>query len=116
MPHSSAWQRLADYVRANRNQHHETQADAARRFGLSAKTIRNLESGRPHNYGEDTMFRVESSLGWQHGSFETLTEGGRPTLDGDPDLSRVIRVWPQLSGRGKALLAHVAEEAARLDI
>lgn len=110
------WDRLADEIRADRNRHHETRAEAAARYGLSARTVQNLESREAHSYSADTMFRVELSLGWQHGSFEAVVEGRPPTRDGDPELRRIAAAWREITPGARTLLAELAESMARLRI
>lgn len=102
--------RLAAEVRAKRQSLRLSQAEFARRIGVSLRTVGNLESGRPQEYTDSTGYAVERALDWQKGSFEDVLAGGSPRPIVDPALAQLVELWPALSGDAREMLLRVARE------
>lgn len=108
-----SWQRLADHVRRERARRRLNQAEFAATIGLSARTVRQLEHGQPHTYASDTRIAVEDALRWAPGSFDRVTNGGRPRPEPDEQFARVRHAWPHLPAEIRDFLADTAERHAR---
>jgi DNA-binding XRE family transcriptional regulator len=71
--------RLASEIVARRNELGLNQAELAARAGLSATTLRSLESGARTGRRE-SLRKLEPALGWQEGSAKAILAGGKPKL------------------------------------
>jgi transcriptional regulator with XRE-family HTH domain len=49
--------------------------------GLSPRVIGDLETGRRATFSPDTIARLETTLGWPHGEYESLTGAVQRTID-----------------------------------
>lgn len=92
---------------------YRTQADFARRLGVSESTIGNLERGTRTSYAQGFLESVEDAIGWLHGSVERMVQGGRPREYVDPYLARVHAAWPQLEEQIKKVVTEWIENAVR---
>lgn len=100
-------------VKRERSRRWRSRAEFARAAGFSARTIDDLETGRRSNFSEVTLASVEAALMWEPGSCLRIVQGGKPRRAVDPSLARLLEVWPMLSPDARALLADMAERAAR---
>lgn len=105
------WDDVAEHVRRVRSLRRQTQTEFADEIGLSVRIVGALESGTPRRYQPETLHRVESALGWAHGSLVRVVEGGRPIVDVDPHFARIRDAWPRLPGEARAMLADLAGRA-----
>lgn len=108
------WTVVGDAVRRSRALRRQTQAEFAREVGLSVRTVGSLEAGEPRQYDETTVSRVESALGWAHGSVDRVINGQPPIVQVDPWLARILDAWPRLDDRARQLLSEFAGGAVSL--
>lgn len=77
------------------------------------RVLIDLEKGHRSSYEPSTLAAIEATLGWKEGSCDRIVKGGVPSRIADPELSRLIHLWPRLSRDARMLLAHLAESVAR---
>lgn len=96
-------------VRAARATRWRRRADFAWATGLSLRLISDLETGRRHNYSEETKLIIESALLWEAGSIDRIADGGQPRPVPDGPMQRLLKAWPDLSQDAREMLAELAE-------
>jgi len=113
---SSSWERLGTLVTAERvRRGHRSLAAFAAATGLSRTTLDSIEHARKSSYDPTTIATLEHALGWRTGSVERVLKGLQPEVDGDPDLTALVDVWPRLSPGSRRMLRILATEAARVE-
>ena len=110
-----SWGDVGRYMRRARALRRQTQAEFAREVGLSVRTVGALEAGEHRSYDETTVVRVESALGWAPGSLDRVANGGRPIVERDPMLARIVDAWPRLPTEIKRMLSQLVAFAMRVD-
>lgn len=108
MPRVTGWQRLGVEIKTSRARLGMlTQAQLATRAGIGKRTVSDLERGARANYSPDTLAAVEAALGWSPGTVRVVLAGRRP--DVDPDLARVVAMWPRMSSRDRRIVVAVVD-------
>lgn len=74
------WNRLAHRIRERRAELGLTQAEIARRAGVTVMTVRNLETGRAFTRLPSSLPAMDAALDWEQGGSRTVLDGGEPTL------------------------------------
>lgn len=105
------WQPIGDALRRTRDLRRQTQTDFSREVGISVRLLGQLEAGEPRQYDPTTVHRVESALGWAHGSFDRVVNGQPPIVDADPLFARIRDAWPRLPVEARRLLSELAGRA-----
>jgi hypothetical protein len=80
---------------------------------VSSRVLDDLEHGKRINYQVATLAAVEATLGWAPGTIGQIVRGGKVQRDMDPELVRLMDIWPHLSADARALLVEMAERARR---
>lgn len=96
-----------------RSRYWKTREEFSRACGVSARVLDDLETGRRSNYLPSTLAAVDVALGWAPGTCLRVAQGGRVRRQTDPAMTRILGVWPRLSVDARAMLADIAERAAR---
>ena len=55
-----------------------TQAELARRSGVSDPIVRRIERGTVANYRANVLVKIEAALGWPAGTITRMVNGPRP--------------------------------------
>lgn len=69
------WESVGELVRLGMRRLAMGQADLVRASGLSDATIRALQQGKPGNYREQTLARVDAALQWEPGTLARVRDG-----------------------------------------
>lgn len=107
------WETLGARIYAERSRRWRTRPEFSRETGLSTRVLVDIEKGRRSSYRPTTLSAVEAALGWTEGSCMRVVNGGQPGRIADPQLSRLIRLWPSLSRDTRTALVVTAESMAR---
>lgn len=107
------WPGLARAVDSERERQRLTWPGLAKRAGISPRTLYDIRSGERNSYHPETLDRLESGLGWEHGSIDRVLSGRAPARKSDPDLARIEHAWRDLPPEVRRVLADVAEGFAR---
>jgi transcriptional regulator with XRE-family HTH domain len=107
------WRGLAREVDAERERQRLTWPALAKRAGISPRTLFDIRKGERTSYHPESLDRLESGLGWEHGSVERVLAGQAPRRKADPDLARLQNAWRDLSVDVRRTLADVAEHYLR---
>lgn len=73
------WKRLAEAIKAAREERNLTQLEVAETAGVSESTVQNLESGTSRTRLPPSLAKIEPAIGWAPGSGKAVMEGGEPT-------------------------------------
>lgn len=110
------WARLAELIRAEMPAAgYSTVGQLARRAGVSRRTVEDLLAGKRTRYKDDTLYGLETALGWEHepSSVQRVVEGGKPIRVKDHGLARVEDAWPRLSERDRRIVLAIIELMSR---
>ena len=103
------WEGLARAVDAERERQRLSWPALAKRAGISPRTLFDVRKGERTSYHPESLDRLESGLGWEHGSIERVLSGREPKRKPDPDLARLQHAWRDLPVEVRRTLADVAE-------
>lgn len=105
------WRTIGEALRRTRDVRRQTQSDFAHEIGISVRLLGQLEAGERRQYDPTTIHRVESALGWSHGSFDRVINGQPPVVEADPLFARIRDAWPRLPIEARRLLSELAGRA-----
>ena len=104
------WVAIGRLVRAERRIRGLTQTAFAGRYGMSVRTLSDIELGKRDNFDEYTRALIEDAiLQWTPGSLERTLAGGTPEPKPDDDWQRLAEVWHVLSPGARAALVRIAD-------
>ena len=112
MSTDAAYQRLAEFIGAERARRYRSRQTFSTACGVGKRTIDKLETGVRIAYTQRTIERVQAGLGWEPGSIEAILEGGHPRRQMDELLRELVEeIWPQLSTDAQAMLVRLGRDA-----
>lgn len=106
------WQAVAAAINARMEQLEMTQAELAKRSGVSVATLRQIQQAVPKRRGARTLADVSEALRWSRSYLEQVAEGEETTPE---NVDRVDRLEAELSAlrdRVAAIERHTATPPA----